>query len=62
MTKEKQLKRNEDIFVANQRVLRDMYNKVQIGKTDLQNFTRWNSNQFEDTRNSIVFNEVSHGQ
>lgn len=61
MTKQKQLKRNEDIFVSNQRIIRDMYNSAQIGKGDLQNFTRWNSKQFEAHRNEIIF-EVNDGQ
>lgn len=61
MTKDKQLQLNQDIFVSNQRIIRDMYNKVQIGKNDLQKFTRWNTTQFETQRNKIIF-EVENGQ
>lgn len=55
MSKDKQLKRNEDIFVANQRAIRDLYNSVQIGKKQLESFSRWNSKQFETARNEIIF-------
>lgn len=58
MTKQTQLKNNEDIFVNNQRIIRDLYNRVQIGKSDLQKFSQWNVKQFEDARNKIIFNEV----
>lgn len=53
--KNKQLANNEQIFVSNQNIIRDMYNNVQISKQQLESFTRFNINQFEERRNIIVF-------
>lgn len=53
--KNKQLANNEQIFVSNQNIIRDMFNNVQISKQQLESFTRFNINQFEERRNIIVF-------
>lgn len=57
MTKNNQLKNNEDVFTANQKEFRRQYEQGKISKKQLEQFSRWNSSQFETVRNSIVWSD-----